>query len=260
MFKRVNEEITIPQELSNQYLSVKKQISNKQTRKDQILKAVNQINNEINILNKNLLAIEQKAAAMQGQQKNQPEPQAQNTQQTQTAEANVNVAESINLDARWHKYINEGIVEDEEEGMFADEVELFADEEDTEITSPFTSDGNIMDDEDLEDDEYEESESLNIKEAFTLKIIQSGGEEIIAKFYKNKEEGFWKARVVQGDEEPIESMQFDPEMDKVNLIEKINEIPGFDEIEEIHTEDYEDLIDDKEKIDKEYYGDIIEEE
>ena len=72
----LNEEgigITIPHELSTQYLSVKNQIATKITRKTQLIKAVNQVQNEIDILNKNLLAIETKAAQMQGKDVHQEE-------------------------------------------------------------------------------------------------------------------------------------------------------------------------------------------
>ena len=68
----------------------------------------------------------------------------------------------------------------------------------------------------------EEGEALEGDYVFTLKIdVEEDPEDIIAKFYKNEDDDFWKVRVVQGDEQPLEDMQFDPELDMVEIIEKI---------------------------------------
>ena len=79
-------------------------------------------------------------------------------------------------------------------------------------------------------------------------------EDIIAKIYRNEDDEFWKIRVVQGSEQPLEAMQLDPDMTMVDIIEKIAEIPGYEEVEEVDVEDYEDLIDDKAESDEKFYG------
>lgn len=248
---RLNEEVTIPPELASQYLSVKKQMLDKQTKKDRLMKSVNQVDNEMNILSKNLIAIETKAAQMSGQEEQQQEKVKQQqmdaAKQNAEAVANAPVTEDINIDAWWRTNVTEGDTQDlddymNHEGDWAEE------EEDPEIIT--------------EPDEAEDSESLEGDYVFTLKVevAEEEGEDIIAKFFKNEDDDFWRVRVVQGDEQPLEDMQFDPELDMVEIIEKIAEIPGYSEIEEMETQEYEDLLDDKEIIDQAFYDDIIKEE
>lgn len=66
--KRLNEDISINDPgLAQQYLAVKKQITDKNTKRNQLMRSVNQIDSEIDILNKNLIVIETKAAQKQGE-------------------------------------------------------------------------------------------------------------------------------------------------------------------------------------------------
>lgn len=247
----MNEEVTIPPELANQYLSIKKQVLDKQTKKDRLMKSVNQVDNEINILSKNLIAIEVKAADLSGQaEKTQDQAQkqaAQAAQQNAEAVANAPTVESFSfsIDDWWKTHVTEGDTQDlddymNHEGDWGDE--------DTEVIT--------------EPDEAEDSESLEGDYVFTIKVdvAEEDGEDIIAKFYKNEDDDFWRVRVVQGDEQPLEDMQFDPELDMVEIIEKIAEIPGYSETQEMETQEYEDLLDDKDIIDQAFYDDIIKEE
>ena len=55
-------------------------------------------------------------------------------------------------------------------------------------------------------------------------------------------------------------MRFEPGMDKLDIIQKIEDIPGYSDVEEVDMDDYEDLIDDKEEIDKKYHNDDEDEE
>jgi len=247
---RLNEEVTIPPELANQYLTVKKQVLDKQTKKDRLMKSVNQVDNEINILSKNLIAIETKAAEMSGQ-KEQSQEQAQqqaakSAQQNVEAIANAPTVESFSIDDWWRTHVTEGDTQDLDD--FMNHTGDWSDDEDSEIIT--------------EPDEAEDNESLEGDYVFTIRVevSEEDGEDIIAKFYKNEDDDFWRVRVVQGDEQPLEDMQFDPELDMVEIIEKIAEIPGYSEIEEMETQEYEDLLDDKEIIDQTFYDDIIKEE
>ena len=105
----LNEEgITIPYELSTQYLSVKNQIATKVSRKNQLIKAVNQVQNEIDIFNRNLLAIETKAAQMQGQEIQQAEKVSKEEEGT-TVEVEGKVKESFDIDDWWKSYIGESL-------------------------------------------------------------------------------------------------------------------------------------------------------
>lgn len=233
--KYLNEDVTIPPELANQYLAIKKQIADKQTKRDQLMKTVNQVDNEMNILNKNLIAIETKAAELQGKEV-EAKGEAQQAQGTQTVEVQGTVKESIDIDEWWRTNVSEAFDEDEDP-----EMDMEADEDDIR---------------DMEDDQEVPKDSLEGDYVFTVRIQDSGEEEdIIAKFYRDEEDDFWKARVVQGSEEPIESMQFDPDMEMLDIIEHLATI--YEDVEEIDTDDYEDMLDDKEEVDDIFYDDII---
>ena len=245
--EELNEDVDIPADLSNQYLSVKKQIIDKQTQKDQLMKQVNQKDAEINILNKNLVAIETKAAQMTGQQE-----EAQAAEGTETVEVEGKVKESVDLDEWWKENVTEALDPDE-----------IAELEDPEAPVVDVAAGPVPDEIEGEEGVGEPTpgEALEGDYVFTLEIEDENAEEnIIAKIYKDEDDDYWKARVVQGDEEPLESMQWDPELDKVGVIEKVSEIPGFVEVEEIQTDEYEEMLDDKETLDKIFYDDIIKDE
>jgi hypothetical protein len=239
--KYLNEDVTIPPQLANQYLAIKKQMAVKQSKKDQLMKSVNQVDNEMGILNKNLIAIETKAAELQGKEleNNQATQNAQTPTTAQGAQTvqvqGQTVKESLDIEEWWRIAVTEA-----------------ANEEDNEMDYETDDAENDMVD-DIEDDK---EDSLDGDYVFAIKITDSNEEEdIIAKFYKDEDDDFWKARVVQGSEEPIESMQFDPEMEMLDIIEHMATI--YDEVEEIETDDYEEMLDDKEKIDDVYYDDII---
>ena len=87
-------EADIPPELSNQYFAIQKQITDKNGKKGQLMKQVQQLDSEINILQKNLIAIEQKAAEV-NQQQPQQQSQEVNNQQQNTQQNNTNANESF---------------------------------------------------------------------------------------------------------------------------------------------------------------------
>jgi hypothetical protein len=232
----LNEDVVIPASLSNQYLAVKKQIADKQTQKDLLMKQMNQKDNEINILTKNLIAIETKAAQLQGKdaqvqsgettKPENKEPVSAGTSTTVESEKISDLFNELNeMDRNWLLKMNE-------------EFEDSADEED------------FLDYRDIEDEQQATDEDLNPDYVFAIRINADEEDEIIAKVYRNKEDSFWKIRVVQGDEEPLETMQFDPDMEFVDVIEKIGEI--YDDVEEISMEEYKDLLDDKAENDSKY--------
>lgn len=246
------EDVNIPPELAQQYLSVKKQIVDKQAKKANLMKSVNQIENEMNILNKNIIAIETKAAQLTGQEeqdqiKNQKEvAQQQANMAQQQAQAATTTTESIDIDDWWRKNVSEEL---EAEPL---DLEMMADEdEDIDIEG----EAELID----EPLEPEEGESLEGDYVFTLKVEDEDEEEpIIAKFYKNEDDDFWRVRVVQGSEDPLEKMQFDPDMEMLDIIEELATL--YDDVEEMDTQEYQDLLDDKEIIDDIYYDDIIQDE
>ena len=250
MSELLKEDVVIPAELSQQYLVVKKQIADKQGQKDLLMKQVNQKDNEINILMKNLIAIENKASQWQGKnaqtkEKTKPEnPQPVENTATQPA-ATTN--ESVNISALLAE-LNE-----------MDEKWIFEDDDEPEVLSlrPEETKSDEEGEEDEEEPETLSPEEMEEKEnesdyVFALRVITVDGEEIISKVYRNEDDEYWKIRVVQGDEIPLETMKYDPDMEFVDIMEKIGEIPGYEEVEEIPMEEYKELLDDKAENDAEY--------
>ena len=250
MSELLKEDVVIPAELSQQYLVVKKQMADKQGQKDLLMKQVNQKDNEINILMKNLIAIENKASQLQGknaqaQEKAKPETpkpvENTATQPAATANESVNIsdllAELNEMDQNW-------VFEEED-----DEPEKLS------LKPEAESDDEESDDEEepetLTPEEMEEKENES-DYVFALRVITDDGEEIISKVYRNEDDEYWKIRVVQGDEIPLETMKYDPDMEFVDIMEKIGEIPGYEEVEEIPMEEYKELLDDKAENDAEY--------
>lgn len=246
----LNEDVVIPASLSNQYLIVKKQIADKQGQKDILQKQINQKETEVNILMKNLIAIEQKAAQLQGKEAEvktaQPTPAktattppvagtppatTPGTPTSNESQISVLFAELNEMDQDW--LFEWGAEEFEEEG----------EGESGEVT-------DLLDYKDIEDEQKATDEDLNSDYVFAVKINAEEDDEIIAKVYRNEEDTFWKVRVVKGDEEPLETMQFDPDMEFVDIIEKMGEI--YDDVEEISMEEYKGLLDDKAEKDSEY--------
>jgi len=104
---------------------------------------------------------------------------------------------------------------------------------------------------------YEDDDEPTDEYVFHVKIDEGSDGEIIAKIFRDDEEDFWTVRVVEGDEEPLQDMEFDPRLDKLDIIGKLASI--YDDIEIIDPKEYEYLLDDKEKVDAEYYSDLVEE-
>jgi len=231
----LNEDVVIPAQLSQQYLVVKKQMADKQTQRDQLMKQVNQKENEINILSKNLIAIEQKAAQLQGKDAA--------VKSGETAEPG-NKGESTTTNANEGFQIGDLLAELNE--MDKDWILEEAEDE-----------ADILDYDDVEDEQEATDEDLNSDYIFAIKINSEEEDEIIAKVYRNKDDDFWKIRVVKGDEEPLETMQFDPDMEFVDIIERIGEI--YDDVEEISMEEYKGLLDDKPETDEKYYDEKVNE-
>ena len=83
--EQIYEDVTITDStLAQQYLAVKRQMSDRRTKRDGLMKQINQIDSELNILERNLIAIESKAADQQAKQ--QTTTQQQQVQKTQTQE------------------------------------------------------------------------------------------------------------------------------------------------------------------------------
>jgi hypothetical protein len=101
---------------------------------------------------------------------------------------------------------------------------------------------------------YEDEDENRDEFVFHVRINEGTDNEIIAKFFKDNEEDQWEVRVVKGDEEPLESMEFNEKFDKIEIISYLANI--YDEIEIMDEKEYEYLLDDKEKIDKEYYTNL----
>lgn len=114
------------------------------------------------------------------------------------------------------------------------------------------------DEENLEMLNYDIEDEPEDEYVFHIRIDGESENEIIAKIYKDNPEDYWTVRVVKGDEEPLESMKFDPELDKLDIIGYLADM--YADIEIVNPKEYEYLLDDKEKVDSEYYEELIDKE
>ena len=146
--------------------------------------------------------------------------------------------------------------DDEDPFALSAEEELTNETLKTEKKSPYIPDPMNEEDEEteLEMMNYEEDDQDQDEYVFHVMIDEETDHEIIAKVYRDNEEDFWTVRVVKGDEEPLQSMEFDPRLDKLEIIGKLADI--YDDIEIIDPKEYEYLLDDKEKVDAEYYAEL----
>lgn len=97
---------------------------------------------------------------------------------------------------------------------------------------------------------YEDEDEPQDEYVFYIRLEPDTDEEVVAKIYKEDEDDEWTTRVVKGDE-AIQDIQFDNRLNKLDIIGYLANL--FGEVEEIDKKEYEYLLDDKEKIDKEYY-------
>lgn len=298
--ENVNEDVDIPAQLSARYVAVKKQLADKETQKNVLLKQINQKDQEIIILQKNLNGIEQQAAQLQGKEAEvkpaipaagEAKPAAGTTTTTTTtteskAEDTIEaiLLEWEELDERLfgkkpdpmkpfldamdelNLYPEDGDdfglgdpkygsdVEVEEEPVYPEDIEDDFGLGDNKFNESVDSDDiDIVEVDDQDEKDGGEVEKISPDYLFALSLNRPGDDEdIVAKVYRNEGDDFWKIRVVQGEEQPLEGMQFDPDMQMVDIIERLAEI--YDEVQEVDIEDYEDMIDDKEENDDKYFG------
>jgi len=153
-------------------------------------------------------------------------------------------------------------IEDDENDPFepSEEQKIIDETLKVEDKEPFIS--NLVEQEDLETElnlmNYEDEDEPKDEYVFHVKINADTDSEIIAKVYKENEDDDWEIRVVKGDEEPIESMKFDGRLNKLELIGYLADI--YEEVEIMDPKEYEYLLDDKEKVDNEYYDDLEDDE
>jgi hypothetical protein len=234
-------DITIAPEFMDVYINIERQRNNLQ-------KQINMYQKQMNDLDKKIIEIKQKSAIKSktnAQQAAKDQPTQQQPQQPQqTTQSQVeSIYYNEKIDKLWEEYIKE----DSEINLFGEDSIVDFTDNDSDTDDIYLDDENL--DIDLDDEnEYSDQDD----EIFILKLKAETKESII-KFYKDDEADFWHARVVEGPKEPLESMRFEPGMDKLDIIQKVNDIPGFDDIEELDIEEYKDLVDDKDEIDKKIF-------
>jgi len=311
----INEDVDIPAQLSQRYVAVKKQLADKETQKNVLLRQINQRDQEINILQKNLNGIEQQAAQLQGKAAEvkpaipaagEAKPAANTTTSTTTTTPTKESKKEDSIEAillEWEELderlfgkkldpLNDDLnlyPEDsddfglgdvkyatDQDRLSPEDLPTEQDQEEFELNpeesedfglgdprygtdqdrfneSVDSDDIDIVEVDDQDDKKGGEVEEISPDYLFALSLNRPGdNEKIIAKVYRNKGDEFWKIRVVQGEEQPLEGMQFDPDMQMVDIIERLAEI--YDEVEEVDVEDYEEMIDDKEENDAKYFN------
>jgi hypothetical protein len=118
---------------------------------------------------------------------------------------------------------------------------------------PFTP--ALIENKDIENElemmNYEEEDEQTDNYVFYIRVNSNEDNEIIAKVYKENIDDNWVLRVVKGDEEPLQSIEFDNRLNKLEIISYIADM--FQEVEIMDPKEYEYLLNDKEKIDNTYY-------
>ena len=114
---------------------------------------------------------------------------------------------------------------------------------------------NLVENEDLDTElemlNYEDEDQPTDEYVFHVRINSDSDTEIIAKIYKENEDDNWTLRVVKGDEEPLQSMEFDGRLDKLEIISYLADM--YDDVEIMDPKEYHYLLDDKEKVDNEFF-------
>jgi len=76
--------------------------------------------------------------------------------------------------------------------------------------------------ESTEDDFAETDEKINEEKVFYVKVDDEG-EEFVGKIYKLFDEGDWRAKVISGNSDTFEQLNYDPDFDEVDIIAFLRE-------------------------------------
>lgn len=101
--------------------------------------------------------------------------------------------------------------------------------------------------EDVEETGLEEDEEL-----FYVRLNDDVAPAVV-KVYKesDEEDERWVMSVVEGDNTALEEMQFEPEFEKLEIINYLADI--YEDVEEIFQEDVDDIVDEKKELDEDFY-------
>jgi hypothetical protein len=80
-----------------------------------------------------------------------------------------------------------------------------------------------IDDEDSDDEDFtEEDERIDEDKVFYVKV-EDEGEAFIGKIYKLFDEGDWRSKIVDGESETFEQLNYDPDWDEVDIVAFLRE-------------------------------------
>lgn len=138
------------------------------------------------------------------------------------------------LDREWQDRLEDmGMKEESDFGEIESE-----DTEDTEVDDILT-----VDDDDSTDDISDMDEKIDEDKVFYIKVSDDGS-EFTGKIYKLFDEGDWRSKIVDGDSETFEKLNYDPDWDEVDIIAFLRE--NYDEAEIVSEEEFNDHVEEPE--------------
>ena len=200
----LNEDVTITDpQLSQQYTGIQKQIIDKQNQ-------INQINRDILTLEKNKASIEQQQSAQtQKTTTTQPAQPAQTTAPAQPAQPAAKT-ENYHSISSLDSFINEALEDpsniDAMDVLNVDDYDASRDEDTKEKVE------KAQDDFKEDDDQY----------VFYVKV-DDGGDEFVAKIYKNDPESDWLGSVKVGENTAFEKMSYETEYNKEDILDFLHD-------------------------------------
>jgi len=103
---------------------------------------------------------------------------------------------------------------------------------------------DIEDEEDFEEDTSEEDitdehEKIDVEKVFHVKV-KDGQNDFIGKIYKLFDDGDWRAKVIDGESNTFEKLNYDPDWDDIDIIAFLRE--NYDDAELISEDEYNEII------------------
>jgi hypothetical protein len=202
--------------MSQEYVGLQKQIIDKQNQ-------INQINRDILTLEKNKSAIEQRASQTQKTTTTQPAQPAQTTTPAQPAQPAAKT-ENYHSISSLDSFINEALEDpsniDAMDVLNVDDYDASHDEDTKEEVE------KAQDDFKEDDDQY----------VFYVKV-DDGGDEFVAKIYKNDPESDWLGSVKVGENTAFEKISYETEYNKEDILDFLHD--NYDDVEIIDQEKYD---------------------
>ena len=123
--------------------------------------------------------------------------------------------------------------------------EVYSETDDILSVSDDEEDEDIEEDPDGEKDVTDIDQKIDEEKVFYVKIDDEGS-EFIGKIYKLFDEGDWRAKLMKGESETFEQLNYDPNYDEFDIISFLRE--NYDDAELLSEDEYNKYIDDSKDV------------